>query len=141
MRFISANQTQPFMVIAGFYSPHSPWITPQRYLDMYDPWTLSLPDIPSTWDNPAGRDPISEQELRSVRQGYYGMISEVDHHVSRILDHLSASGLAENTIVLFVSDHGEYLGDYHTYGKGASGNDCIPRGHASSDGRESPKLE
>ena len=127
MRFISASGSQPFMAIAGFYSPHSPWITPQRYLDMYDPSELSLPAIPEDWDNPAGRDPISEEEIRSVKQGYYAMISEVDHHVGRVFDHLEASGLAENTIVLFVSDHGEYLGDYHTYGKGAPGNDCISR--------------
>ena len=127
MRFISENTRQPFLAIAGFYSPHSPWITPQRFLDIYDPEKLSLPDIPDEWDNSSGKPPIAEKELRSVRQGYYGMISEVDHHVGRILDHLDKLGLTDNTIVFFVSDHGEYLGDYHTYGKGAPGNDCISR--------------
>jgi arylsulfatase len=127
MRFISENKTQPFLGIAGFYSPHSPWITPQRFLDMYDPKTLTLPNIPDEWTSPSGRDPISEEEIRSVRQGYYAMVTEVDHHVGRILDHLDETGLSENTIVFFISDHGEYLGDYHTYGKGAPGHDCVSR--------------
>ena len=126
MRFITENADRPFMAIAGFYSPHSPWIVPQKYLDVYDPESLTLPDIPEGWDRP-NRTPISEAELRSVRQGYYAMITEVDHHVGRLLDHLEETGLAENTVVFFISDHGEYLGDYHTYGKGAPGNDCISR--------------
>ena len=127
MRFISENASRPFLGIAGFYSPHSPWIVPQKYLDLYDPQSLTLPDIPDGWANPAGRAPISEEEIRSVRQGYYAMISEVDHHVGQLLDHLDETGLSDNTIIFFISDHGEYLGDYHTYGKGAPGNDCISR--------------
>jgi arylsulfatase A-like enzyme len=103
MRFISENRNQPFMAIAGFYSPHSPWITPQRFLDMYDPAELSLPEIPEEWNNPAGRAPITEEELRSVRQGYYGMISEVDHHVGRILDHLDANDLTDNTAITILT--------------------------------------
>ncbi|MBK34565.1 MAG: hypothetical protein CME26_03415 [Gemmatimonadetes bacterium] len=127
MRFIDQNRTRPFLAIAGFYSPHSPWITPQKYLDLYDPATLTLPPIPEGWRSPSGRGPIAENELRSVRQGYYAMISEVDHYVGKLLDHLDERGLADNTIVLFVSNHSEYLGDYHTYGKGPPGQDCISR--------------
>lgn len=127
MRFISENKDRPFMAIGGFYSPHSPWIVPQKYLDLYDPQALSLPNIPAGWEPPNNRSPVSEEEIRSVRQGYYAMITEVDHHVGRLLDHLDETGLSENTVVFFISDHGEYLGDYHTYGKGQPGNDCISR--------------
>ena len=127
MRFIGENQQRPFLAIAGFYSPHSPWIVPQKYLDMYDPRALSLPRIPDGWQAPHGRAAIGEAELRSVRQGYYAMITEVDDYVGQILHHLEDRGLTDNTIVLFVSDHGEYLGDYHTYGKGPPGQDCISR--------------
>lgn len=125
MRFIDQNQSRPFLAIAGFYSPHSPWITPQKYLDLYNPATLSLPSIPKDWAS--NRPSISETELRSVRQGYYGMISEVDDHVGRLVGHLDDRGLRDNTIVLFISDHGEYLGDHNTYGKGPPGHDCISR--------------
>ena len=127
MRFISENQQQPFLAIAGFYSPHSPWIVPQRYLDLYVPATLSLPQIPDGWVAPAERPSISAEELRSVRQGYYAMITEVDDYVGHILDHVDELRLRDNTIILFVSDHGEYLGDYNTYGKGQPGQDCISR--------------
>jgi len=126
-RFIDQNVNNPFLAIAGFYSPHSPWIVPQQYLDEYDPASLSLPEIPDGWQAPNNRKPISEEELRSVRQGYYAMITEVDHYVGKLLDQLDRLNLSDKTIVFFVSDHGEYLGDYHTYGKGSPGQDCISR--------------
>lgn len=125
--FIEQNRNQPFLAIAGFFSPHSPWVAPQRYLDLYDPASLAMPDIPEGWTPPAGREEIPEEEIRSVRQGYYAMVSEVDHHVGRLLDTLDRHGLSENTIVIFTSDHGEYLGDHHTYGKGPPGHDCVSR--------------
>jgi arylsulfatase A-like enzyme len=55
------------------------------------------------------------------------MVSEVDSHVGRILDHLDRLGLRENTIVLFTSDHGEWLGEHLRYGKGHPGHDCVSR--------------
>ena len=53
----------------------------------------------------------SDHQLRSARHGYYAMITEVDHHVGRILKRLDELGLSEDTIVVFTSDHGEWLGD------------------------------
>jgi arylsulfatase A-like enzyme len=55
------------------------------------------------------------------------MVSEVDHHVGRILACLEELGLADNTIVVFTSDHGEWLGEHLRYGKGYPGHDCISR--------------
>ena len=127
MEFIRRHRNGPFMAIGGFYSPHSPWVTPQRFLDLYDPQTLSLPAMSEGWTPPPNREPVPEDEVRSIRQGYYGMVSEVDHHVGEILDCLDREGLAENTIVIFTADHGEYLGDYHQFGKGGPGVDCISR--------------
>ena len=70
---------------------------------------------------------FSDQELRSAHHGYYAMVSEVDHHVGRILSELEQLGLAENTIVVFTSDHGEWLGEHLRYGKGYPGHDCVSR--------------
>ena len=126
-RFIEQNRTRPFLAIAGFYSPHAPWVAPQSFLDLYDPSSLQLPDIPEGWIPPKGRREIPEEESRSVRQGYYAMVSEVDHHVGQLLDCLDRQGIADNTIVIFTSDHGEYLGDHQNYGKGAPGHDCVSR--------------
>jgi arylsulfatase A-like enzyme len=118
---------QPFLCIAGFYSPHSPWVVPQRYLDMYDPTTFSLPTYPPEVEAQRSDDHFPEAQLRSARHGYYAMVTEVDHHVGRILDQLDQQGLADNTIVLFTSDHGEWLGEHLRYGKGYPGADVVSR--------------
>ncbi len=55
------------------------------------------------------------------------MVSEVDHHVGRVLDRLDELGMAENTVVVFTSDHGEWLGEHLKYGKGYPGHDCVSR--------------
>ena len=60
----------------------------------------------------------STEDWQQVKALYYGMISLIDDNVGRILDALEAGGLAENTVVVFLSDHGDYLGDHGFYGKG-----------------------
>ena len=127
MAYVERHRHEPFFCIAGFYSPHSPWVAPQSFIDLYDPQTLSLPTFPEDVDCRRSADAYSDQELRAARQGYYAMVSEVDHHVGRILDYLDAQGLAENTIVIFTSDHGEWLGEHLRYGKGYPAHDCISR--------------
>lgn len=117
----------PFMCIAGIYSPHSPWVAPKRFLDMYDPEKLTLPSFPPEVDEKRGPDHYDDAELRLAQQGYYGMVSEVDHHVGRMLDTLDELGLADDTVVIFTSDHGEWLGEHLKYGKGYPGHDCVSR--------------
>lgn len=127
IQFIRMNRERPFMCIAGFYSPHSPWIAPQEFLDLYDPGSLSIPEFPPELDARRSQTFFSDEELRSARHGYYAMVSEVDHHVGRILDCLEECGLKGNTIVIFTSDHGEWLGEHLRYGKGMPAHDCISR--------------
>lgn len=117
----------PFLCIASFYSPHSPWVVPQTYLDMYERDNLSVPTFPPEVEAKRSTDHFSDAELRSAKHGYYAMITEVDHYVGQILNQLAAQGLAENTIVLFTSDHGEWLGDHLRYGKGHPGADMVSR--------------
>ena len=117
----------PFFCIAGFYSPHSPWIAPREFLDLYEPAKLSLPGLPPKLDAQRRDGHFSDDELRSAKHGYYAMVSEVDHHVGRILGCLDERGLADDTIVVFTSDHGEWLGEHLRYGKGGPGDDAIAR--------------
>ncbi len=119
------NGAQPFLCIAGFYSPHAPWVVPQRYLDLYDPERLTRPEFPPEVESQRTDDAFSDAALRSARHGYYAMVTEVDHHVGRILDALEEAGLADSTIVLFTSDHGEWLGEHLKYGKGYPGDDAV----------------
>lgn len=137
--FIESHRATPWLCVAGFYSPHSPWVAPQEYLDRYDPTTFGLPTFPpevearrGTVEPGAAHDSItravaSDDELRAARHGYYAMVSEVDHHVGAILAQLEATGQAEDTVVIFTSDHGEWLGEHLRYGKGYPGDDAVSR--------------
>lgn len=133
MDFLKGQDEQrPFLCIAGFYSPHAPWVVPQRYLDLYDPeelpivnGQLAIGNEPPSIPNP--QPPIPEPQLRSAVHGYYAMISEVDNYVGQIMATLAEKGLVENTIVIYTSDHGEWLGDNGRFGKGYPGDDPTVR--------------
>ena len=130
IEFIQQTGDEPFLCIAGFYSPHAPWMVPQKYLDLYDTDKLSLPDFPDHINAQRPQAPeaeFSDAQLRRARHGYYAMISEVDHYVGRILDRLEACGKRKDTIVVFTSDHGEWLGDHLRYGKGYPADDAVSR--------------
>lgn len=95
--------------------------------DLYDPQSLQLPTFSACDEAKRHDGHFGDDELRSVRQGYYAMVSEVDHLVGRILSRLDELGLAQNTLVVFTSDHGEWLGQHLRYGKGHPGDDCVSR--------------
>jgi arylsulfatase A-like enzyme len=132
--FIDRQGTAPWLCIAGFYSPHSPWVVPQQFLDLYDPQSLTLPpqEARLPYDRAdANRDSeeaaSSDSELQGALHGYYAMVSEVDHHVGVILDRLESRGMLDTTLIVFTSDHGEWLGTYGRYGKGHPADDTISR--------------
>jgi arylsulfatase A-like enzyme len=124
--FIRQHRDRPFLCISGFYSPHSPWIAPQEYFDLYPLGSLSVPRFPPELEARRG-EMFSEPALRLAKQGYYAMVSEVDAGVGRILACLEQEGIADDTIVIFTSDHGEYLGEFLRFSKGFPGEDCISR--------------
>jgi len=127
IEYIQQHHKNSFLCIAGFYSPHSPWVVPQEFLDIYEPDEFALPQFPPEMDAKRSESFYSDAELRSARHGYYAMVSEVDYHVGRILDCLNEFGLRDDTIVIFTSDHGEWLGEYLRYGKGFPAHDCVSR--------------
>src|SRR5262245_36679323 len=93
----------PWLCVASFYSPHSPWIAPQEFLDRYDPASFRLPAFPAEVDARRAGTDYDEAGLRAARHGYYAMVSEVDHHVGRLLAALEETGQAEDTVVLVTS--------------------------------------
>ncbi len=130
IEFIQRAGGAPFFCIAGFYSPHAPWIAPQKYLDLYEPGALSIAEFPPHIDQqrPTAPDaPFSDAQLRRAKQGYYAMISELDYYVGQILAALDESGKSEDTIIVFTSDHGEWLGEHLRYGKGYPAADAVSR--------------
>jgi arylsulfatase A-like enzyme len=123
----SQSEDRPFLCIAGFFSPHSPWLVPQSFLDQYDPESFTMPSFPNDIEKRRNDEGFDDSVLRAARHGYYAMVSEVDHHVGQILDTLDESGLKDNTIIVFTSDHGEFLGEHLRWGKGYPSPDCVSR--------------
>ncbi len=136
----AANGTDtPFFLFCSYPDPHHPFNPPGRYFDAYQPKDVQLPP---SWGNSHDHTPphmqtlvkelgtadalrntpagfaVTEQEAREATALTYGMISMIDDGVGRILDTLERLGLAENTIIMFTSDHGDLMGDHQLMLKG-----------------------
>ena len=125
-----AADDDPFFLQMSFPDPHHPFTPPGRYWDMYDPASVALPDTFGQGDLPPiklmqealrnGTDPrdnqnpfvVTEEEARAIIALTYGMITMIDDAIGRVLGKLTELGLADNTIVIFTSDHGDYMGDH-----------------------------
>lgn len=115
---LEKNQDRPFFIGAGFYRPHCPFIAPRKYFDLYPP-----DRIPAPASSPESRVPaaawfttpphwgVSEQGQRDTIRAYYASISFLDANVGRVLDALDRLRLTDNTVVVFLSDHGYHLGE------------------------------
>lgn len=133
------DSDKPFFLAAGYILPHAPWCPPKKYWDMYDRAKLPLATNTSIPKNapavalgtnyemrhyadnvnfPAPLDGSpDEATARRIRHGYFAGITFVDTQIGRLLDALKAEGLADNTIVVFWSDHGYKLGEHNAWGK------------------------
>lgn len=164
----TSNDDRPFFAQCSFPDPHHPFTPPGRYWNMYDPADIPLP--PSF--APAGRHtPPHVTELQRERdagtavrngpQAYavnarearestaltYGMIAMIDDQIGRVLTRLAELGFAENTIVIFMSDHGDFMGDHQLMLKGPLHFEGIIRTpfiwhdpHRPANGRRSSAL-
>lgn len=126
IRLLEKNKDKPFFIACGFFRPHVPCIAPQKYFDMYSLKQIQLQqnvdeeikDIP-----PAAlrvRPPnhgIEETKLKEMKRAYYASVTFMDAQVGRVLNALERLGLAENTIVTFVGDHGWCLGEHGQWQK------------------------
>ncbi len=118
---------QPFFCVASFYSPHAPWVVPQRFLDLYDRASLPLPTFSPAEESQRQQLGWIDDYLREAKHGYYAMVSEVDWYVGEIVRTLQKTGQYDNTVIVFTSDHGEWLGDGVRFGKGYPGDDAVTR--------------
>lgn len=118
-----AAQDTPWSAFVSFVSPHFPLMAPDAFYELYDPAQL---EWPIGYDEALGlQHPEIEalatfydygphfdaETVRRAKAAYFGLVSYVDACVGRVLDALEKSGQAEDTIVIFTSDHGEMLGD------------------------------
>lgn len=123
IKLLKQNKNKPFFIAAGFYRPHTPWIAPKKYFDLYDPKDITLPEIaaetknqyPAPSFNNYGQWPylgLSPEQAKECKLAYYASISFLDAQIGRLLDALKKEGLDKNTIVVFWSDHGYHLGEH-----------------------------
>ena len=119
-----SDKDQPFFQLISFTSPHTPFTVSQEYWDRYTPEEIDAPTVSEIpfknldyhskalfFAHGRHRHKITKDHLRDTRHAYYGMISYIDDKIGRILDTLDKTGLSDDTIVLFTSDHGEMLGE------------------------------
>lgn len=133
------SSRQPFLAWVNYQDPHPAYTCPPPYNTMFDPAAV---EMPKTWDapDPDGKpirneiwrvhsemDSCGEADIRNAIAHYQGQIKYVDDCLGRMLDFLDSSKLAENTIVLFFSDHGELMGDYRMTHKLPAFYDCLTR--------------
>lgn len=128
IRFLETYRDEPFFVTASFLKPHNPFSPPAEYAAMYRAEDMPLPDwspqqleqAPSqvrTHRYPGAGTPEGDAWLRRYIAAYYGNISHMDACAGRILDALDRLGLAQNTLVVYTTDHGEMLGEHGMRGK------------------------
>lgn len=123
------TQTAPWCLYIGTFGPHDPFITPEKYAQMYKPDDIPLP--PNYHDDLKEKprlyqrmrklwDQLSEREVRESIAHYWGYCTMMDDLLGQVLDALDKTGQSENTLVLFLSDHGESLAAHGLYLKGIS---------------------
>ena len=135
---------KPFFLWASFHDPHPPYVVSEPWASMYDPAEMTVgavtpgehdrnpphfgktqepdPDF-GNWHQPHHAHGCEshlypQEELKKDKAVYYGMVSFIDREVGRILDKLDELGIAENTLVVFSTDHGHFLGQHGLIAKG-----------------------
>ncbi|MEM9658178.1 MAG: sulfatase, partial [Planctomycetota bacterium] len=124
-----AKKRNRFYLAVGLYRPHTPYVAPKGYFDLYPADEIDVPRVPdgyfATIPRPAVKSLRRKQEqidldpqlAREAIRAYYASITFADAQIGRVLDALEANGLLENTIVLFTSDHGYHMGEHGHYQK------------------------
>lgn len=125
IKLLEAHHDKPFFLAVGFFRPHVPFIAPKKYFDMYPLDTIvappdateSLKGVPPAAYRQGKKHQLTEVQQREVIRAYYASISFMDAQVGRVLAALDRLGLSENTVVVFLSDHGMLMGEHGQWQK------------------------
>ena len=128
IRFLQRRDpTKPFFLKTSFARPHSPYDAPPYYFDLYDKKEIPeaaigdwahVHDVPRDAADPnAWHGRRKPEEVRRARAGYYGNINFIDHQIGCVRRYLNKIGALQNTLIMFVSDHGDMMGDHHLWRK------------------------
>jgi arylsulfatase A-like enzyme len=140
VRFLEQNGHEPFALWVSFPDPHEPWVVSQEYVNRVPPEQVELPPWSADEFEPGvapernrilhrmlGIEHLPREEVLGLLSVYYGMVQAIDDGVTQILDALESCGLREDTIVIFCSDHGDFMGEHMMQCKGGAFYDCLTR--------------
>jgi len=123
----AADRSRPFFLAVGFYRPHTPYVAPRPYFDLHPAAEMPVvtgiaedrDDIPSAALESGHReqDEMTDDLRREAQQAYRASIGFLDAQVGRVIAALDAHGLADDTVVVFTSDHGYHLGEHGLWQK------------------------
>ncbi len=129
--FIEQSKEEPFFLWLSFPDPHPPYMVSEPYASMYEDVDIPLP----VWqEGEMDNKPYRQQkvvqwnayekqyptrdDIARLKRIYWGQVSCIDHYIGKLLDYLKANDLDEDTIIVFTSDHGDYMGDHRMIRKG-----------------------
>ena len=125
LRVLNDRRDKPFFLALGIHKPHDPFVAPRRYFDLYPEDSIQLAQGPADrspqvrYAIPNHRDfaSFTDRERREFKRAYHACVSYADAQIGRILDALDQHGLWDNTIVIFMGDHGYHLGEHEWWNK------------------------
>jgi uncharacterized sulfatase len=127
IKLLEANKEKPFFLGCGFFRPHTPYVAPKKYFDMYPLEKINLPVVPEKHRESAPapafgsakkeQDTMTDDQRRQAIQAYHASTTFMDAQVGRVLDALDKFKLSHKTIVVFISDHGYHLGEHGLWQK------------------------
>jgi arylsulfatase A-like enzyme len=123
-----ADSERPWCLYTGMIGPHDPYLVPQRYLDLYKLEDVPLPpnygddlsDRPRVYQRMRSQlfGQLTEREVREAIRHYWAYCTYLDDAFGQLLAALERSGQVDNTLVLYVADHGDYCGEHGLFAKG-----------------------
>lgn len=123
------EKEQPWCCYVGFNEPHDPYICSKQAYEMYDVDKIELPksNLDTMMDKPGlyrkvakAFDDLTERERKEAMACYFGSVTEIDTQLCRIVDFLKETEQYDDTIIIFTSDHGDFLGAHGLYCKNVS---------------------
>jgi iduronate 2-sulfatase len=131
VRVLGEVKDQPFLLAVGFWKPHAPFNAPKKYWDLYERSdfekfngsrpegapTLAFHKSTEILGKTGDAESLPNAQAAEMRHGYFANISYLDAQIGKVLDALEREGLAERTVVVFISDHGYHIGEHALWGK------------------------
>ncbi|MBL8792598.1 MAG: sulfatase, partial [Planctomycetia bacterium] len=126
-KLLKESGDRPFFLACGFFRPHTPYVAPKKYFDLYPTDKIELPKVPAGHrdsapapafgSHKAEQEKLTDDLRRQAIQAYRASTSFMDAQVGQVLRALEESKLADRTIVVFFSDHGYHLGEHGLWQK------------------------